>query len=40
MRMGAGLFWRNRGGNFAIISALLTVPLVLGAAVVVDFNTI
>ena len=31
---------RDRRGNFAIISALMTVPLVLGAAVVVDLSTI
>lgn len=33
-------FWCSRDGNFAIISALLTVPLVLGAAVLVDLDNI
>ncbi len=40
MRGLAGLLWRDERGNFAIISAMLTVPLVLGAAVVVDLTTI
>jgi Flp pilus assembly protein TadG len=33
-------FLRARDGNFAIISALLTIPLVLGAAVLVDLDNI
>jgi Flp pilus assembly protein TadG len=40
MRKISARFWRSRDGNFAIISALLTVPLVLGAAVLVDLDNI
>jgi len=40
MRMISARFLRAKEGNFAIIASLLTVPLVLGAAVLVDLDSI
>jgi Flp pilus assembly protein TadG len=32
-------FWRDRGGNFGIMTALILVPLLLGAGMALDFNS-
>lgn len=40
MRRIPARFWGARDGNFAIISALMTIPLVVGAAVLVDLDNI